>query len=353
MFAIPYSADSRPFLYLELFSVVLILVLAVVGQGTFKYRVIPNWPKLPTGSAFREVAGVCVDSHDSVYVFHRGKHPVMVFDPEGNFLRSWGDETFSLAHNIRLGPDNSLYCIDFGDHTVRKLKPDGSLLMTLGKPGISSNTGAVGFDYRTIKRVAGPFNAPTDVAFEKSSSDLFVADGYGNARVHVFSSGGTLIRSWGEPGERPGQFNVLHAIFMDRQGRLLIADRENSRIQLFTPSGEFISQWNDANRPAAICEDKAGNLFVVEMGYVVESLFPNSRIPSDRQLSPRLTIRSNDGMILAQWGGKDMSSPGNFYVPHSVCIDSQENLYIADCVEDKYIPDRSLYHPVQKFVKIQ
>ncbi len=293
-----------------------------------------------------------MDSDDLVYVFHRGKHPVMIFGQDGGFVGSWGDDLFRLAHNIRFGPDGMLYCADFGDHTVRKLKVDGSLLMTLGQKGIPSDTGAIGFDYRTIKRVAGPFNAPTDIAFGPSS-ELYVADGYGNARVHEFSSYGKLIRSWGEPGDDRVQFHVLHAILLDNHERLLVADRENSRIQFLTPRGDFLTEWIDTNRPAAICEDKEGNFFVAEMGYVEESLFPNSQIPPDRDHFPRLTIRSNDGTILSQWGGKEMSSPGNFYVPHSLCLDSQESLYVADVVEDKYVQDRSKYHPVQKFVKVR
>src|SRR5437016_9755755 len=123
-----------------------------VGSGDYSYEVIADWAKLPPNWSFQDVAGLAVDSKDRVLVFHRGKHPVIVLSREGEVEGSWGDGVFALAHSIRVGPDRMVYCIDYGDHTVRKLSPEGDVLLTLGNPGKPSPTGAVGFDYRTIQR---------------------------------------------------------------------------------------------------------------------------------------------------------------------------------------------------------
>ena len=120
--------------------------------------------------------------------------------------------------------------------------PEGRLLLTLGVSGRPSDTGATSPDYRTVQRGGPPFNYPTNVALSPEG-DIYVSDGYGNARIHRFSPDGRLLHSWGQPGAGPGQFNVPHGIAIDRQGIVLVADRENSRIQRFTPDGEFIDEW--------------------------------------------------------------------------------------------------------------
>ena len=105
-----------------------------LGSGKFRYDVAADWAKLPDGWEFRDVAAVAVDSKDRVYVFNRGEHPMMVFDREGNFLRSWGEGVFHRAHGVHLGPDETLYCTDDGDHTVRKCTLEGKVLLEIGIP---------------------------------------------------------------------------------------------------------------------------------------------------------------------------------------------------------------------------
>src|SRR5207248_8375214 len=107
----------------------------IVGTGDFKYRVTDNWAKLPDGWSFKEVAAVGVDSKDNVYAFNRGEHPVMVFDRDGNFLRSWGEGEYPRAHGVHMGPDDSIYLTDDGGHFVRKCSLDGKLLLEIGVPG--------------------------------------------------------------------------------------------------------------------------------------------------------------------------------------------------------------------------
>src|SRR6266404_4609388 len=243
----------------------------------FGYRPDDHWAKLPPGFGWNEVAGVRVDSHDRVYVFSRGDHPMMVFDRNGVFLNSWGERLFKRAHGLCIGPDDSVYCTDDLDHTVRKFTPDGRLLLTLGTSGKPSDTGATGMDFRTIVRAAPPFHYPTNLALSPEG-DLYVTDGYGNARVHKFSADGRLLFSWGEPGSGPGQFRIPHGIAVDRRGTVYVADRENSRIQLFTPDGRFQAEWTDVARPCQVFIDAAGDVYVAELGFRA-GMWPGTTAP--------------------------------------------------------------------------
>src|SRR2546427_9053106 len=114
-----------------------------VGGGNFSYLPEAHWARLPAGWSFVEVAGVASDSQDRVYVFNRGEHPVIVFDRDGRFITSWGEGIFRRAHGVTIGPDDSVYCTDDLDHTVRKFTPEGKLLLTLGTSGKASETGIV------------------------------------------------------------------------------------------------------------------------------------------------------------------------------------------------------------------
>ena len=163
----------------------------------------------PIGRACRRISlgqrsrAWCIDSRGRVYLFNRGEHPVAIFDAEGNFLTSWGEGVFARPHGITIGPDDAVYCTDDLDHTVRKFTPDGELLLTLGTSGAPSNTGATSIDYRTIARPAGPFHFPTNLSLSPAG-EMYVSDGYGNARIHKFAADGRLLLSWGEPGAGPG-----------------------------------------------------------------------------------------------------------------------------------------------------
>src|SRR4051812_30968660 len=193
---------------------------ATVGRGSHTYRVVGDWAKLPPGWQFRDVAAVAVDKRDQVYVFNRGEHPLMVFDRDGNLLNSWGEKLFKRAHGLHMASDDTLYCTDDGDHTVRKCTLDGKVLLELGIPNRPS-----GF-------MSGePFNRCTHTALSPEG-EIYVSDGYANACVHKFSPGGKLLHSWGECGADPGQFNIPHNIVCDRQGWVYVADRENHRVQI-------------------------------------------------------------------------------------------------------------------------
>lgn len=326
----------------------------VVGAGSYQYAPVPGWPRLPRGWSFVEVVGVATDASDRVFVFSRSEHPVTVFEPDGTFIRSWGEGDFVRPHGITIAADGSVYCTDDRDHTVRKFTPEGKLLLTLGTRGKPSDTGIDGLDYRTIKRPGPPFNLPTNLAIAPDGS-LYVTDGYGNCRVHKFSADGQYQFSWGEPGTGPGQFNLPHGISIDKHGRVFVADRENSRIQVFTPAGEFLAQWTDTARPMQIRFDRQGTAYVCDVGWHA-GLFPWHKPPSDPPRGAYVSVFNPEGMLLARFGGSNNPcAPGDFYAPHDLCVDSQGSLYVGEVVmsaggyQGKVPPT---CHPIQKFVRV-
>src|SRR5438034_6945396 len=333
-----------------------------IGAGDLRYEALVQWESLPAGWSFVEVAGVATDSQDRVYVFNRGEHPLGIFDRDGRFQSSWGEGQFQRPHGIFIGPDDAVYCTDDLDHTVRKFALDGRLLLTLGSSGQPSDTGIIGNDYRTIRRAGPPFNRPTNLALAPDGS-MYVTDGYGNARVHRFAANGRLLFFWGQPGTGPGQFNLPHGIALDRFGRVYVADRENSRVQVFTPEGKFLAEWTDVIRPTQIFIDRRDRVFVVELGWQA-GLFP-WQMPAAPGADAtrladlpgaRLSIFDLEGRLLAKWASEgDPCAPGNFFAPHDICIDSRGDLYIGEVVGSAggnrgMVPPNC--HALQKFVLV-
>lgn len=301
------------------------------SAGAFLYDADEHWADVPTGWNWNEVTAIATDSLDRVFVFNRGEHPVMVFNRDGSFVTSWGEGVFARPHGITIGPDDSVYCTDDLDHTVRKFTPEGQLLLTLGTSGQPSDTGATSIDYRTIRHSSGPFYFPTNVALSADGC-IYVSDGYGNARIHKFSPDGALMFSWGDPGSGPGQFHVPHGIAIDREGIVYVADRENSRIQLFTPTGEFLRERVNIARPCQVTFDAAGNLFVAELGYRA-GMWPGTSAPTKDTTGGRVSVFDCEGELLARWGGgENPTAPGDFFAPHDICVDAHGEIYVAEVV---------------------
>jgi DNA-binding beta-propeller fold protein YncE len=329
-----------------------------IGPHRLEYEVLEGWEQLPEGWSFVEVAGVAVDSRDRVYVFNRGEHPIIVFDKDGRFLDAWGEGVFSSAHGIFIDRHDHVYCADNFDHTVRKFTTDGELLMMLGDPARPADTGfAVGRS--PVQYAGGPFNMVTNVAVS-ASGEMFISDGYGNARVHRFSPSGELLSSWGAPGSGPGEFNLPHSIAVDRGGRVYVADRENNRIQIFSAAGELQTIWDWVNRPDDLFIDEQENLYIAELGWNV----PHKHVPHfcfskhapiGHAPIARVTICDLDGNIQTQIGSYgDPLLPGNFIVPHGIWADSRGDFYVGEVVKasgamDHFAP--LTCHAFQKFIR--
>jgi hypothetical protein len=288
---------------------------SILGAGKFSYEVAGDWAKLPDGWAFGDVAAVAVDKQDRVYVFNRGEHPMIVFDRQGNFLRSWGEGLFARAHGLHIGPDEHLYCTDDGDHTVRKCTLDGKVVLTIGIPG------------KPAPYMGGePFHRCTHTALSPRG-DIYVSDGYGNARVHKYSPDGRLLLSWGEPGCEPGQFNIPHNICSDPDGWVYVADRENHRVQVFDGNGKYEVQWNNTHRPCGLHAGPGRKplFYVGELGPV---LAINREVPN---LGPRISILTHEGKLLARLGDVRAGTRiDQFIAPHGLTVDSRGDLYVGE-----------------------
>ena len=279
----------------------------------FLYEEVTDWARLPAGWTLMEVADVVVDAQDRVYIFNRGEHPLVVLAPDGSFLSAWGEGLFIRPHGLTLGPDGTLYCVDDGGHCIRRCSLDGRLLATMGTPG------------EPAPRHSGqPFNQPTKVAYDPRNGDLYVADGYGNARVHKYSADGRHLLSWGAHGTDPGQFNLVHSIAVDGAGRVYVADRENHRVQVFDDQGRYLDQWNNLHRPCGLHIE--GNL--VYIGQLPTHLAVNADYPN---LGACVTIHDPSGRRLARLGDQHPGEgPGQYTAPHGLAVDSQGDIYVGE-----------------------
>jgi sugar lactone lactonase YvrE len=282
----------------------------VVGSGKYTYEVHEDWARPPEGVDIL-AASVTVDSKDNVYCFSRVKeHPVVVFDREGNFLRSWGAGLFAFPHTIRADKDDNLWLVDRDHAQMMLFTTEGKLLRTIGTKGFRSDTGVAPDDFRSeaykdVTHGGGPFNLPTDIDVAPSG-EMFMTDGYGNARVHKFSADGKHVMSWGEPGSEPGQFRLPHGVWIDRKGRVLICDRENDRVQVFDQNGGLLNVWpTKLIGPAVMYVDDDDIVYIVEHNAGMVSV---------------LTL---DGERLAHWGDPAFRSC------HGIWADSRGDLYVV------------------------
>ena len=307
------------------------------GAGKYQYELVDGWARLPEGWSFVDVGGIAIDREDRVYVLNRSDHPIILLDREGNLVDSWG-EGFKRAHGCCIGPDDSIYCTDDREHIVAKFTRTGQLVMTLGSKGQASDTGyARTFDlWESLSRIVRggpPFNRPTGVSVSPKG-EIYVADGYGNARVHKFSADGKLLLSWGEPGGGPGQFRLPHSVRVDKRGWVWVADRENHRIQIFESNGKFLTQWTNLLRPTDLFIDNDDTVYVSE-------------------LSMRVSIFTIDGALLARWGNPGVKKEDALFLsPHAISVDSHGDIYVGEVSMTHAQIDRGA-RTIQKFARIK
>jgi DNA-binding beta-propeller fold protein YncE len=315
---------------------------AILGGGEHRYRVVENWAKLPEGWEFKDVAAVAVDSKDRVYCFNRGEHPMIVFDREGNFLKSWGEGRYPRAHGIHIDENDILYLTDDGGHFVRKCDTEGKVLLEIGVPGKPQ-------PYMSGK----PFHRCTHTALSPKG-DIYVSDGYGNARVHKYSPDGKLLLSWGEPGTDPGQFNIAHNIVTDAEGWVYVADRENHRVQVFDGNGRYETQWNNMSRPCGLycCKGKKAQFLIGELG---PGMPVNRNMPN---IGPRLSIVDGKGKTLMRLGGEAGPGlePGKFIAPHGLAMDSRGDIYVGEVSYTEFpkaFPDTPIAFRMRSLQKLE
>ncbi|MEA2944889.1 MAG: hypothetical protein QOI40_219 [Alphaproteobacteria bacterium] len=294
------------------------------------YRTVENWVKLPDERKWGQTISIDVDSDGkSIWVFERcggtscdGSDiaPILKIDESGKVVKSIGAGMFVFPHGLHLDRDGNVWVTDGRGkggkgHQVFKLSPDGKVLMTLGKAGVTGD---------------GPdtFNSPSD-ALVAPNGDIFVADGHGgdtNARIVKFAKDGTFIKAWGKKGAGPGEFNVPHRLAMDSSGRLFLADRSNSRIQIFDQDGKFLAEWKQFGRPSGVFIDKN------DMLYVADSESNNAQNPGFKR---GLRIGSaKDGKVTAFIPDpepvKEGTGPGTGSAAEGVAADAAGNVYGAE-----------------------
>lgn len=316
------------------------------GRGNYRYQRADWQAHFPDGWTPVEVNALTIDSQDRLYAFNTGEYPVTVFDRDGQLLGTWGQGRFGHSHGALIGPDDTIYCTDDGNHTVKRFTLDGKLLMTLGKKDQPSDTGYTLVDpegkpifimdaIKTTKRGGPPFNSPTGVALA-SNGDIFVSDGYGNARVHKFSPDGTLLKSWGEPGGAPGEFFVPHGIAVDKDDRVLVVDRHNNRIQIFDTDGNYLTEWTGFELPSDVFIDRDQAVYITE-------------------LMPRLSILDTNGNVLARLDNEGTTKEDPLFVTlHSVTVDSRGDVYVAEVMgiyqNDPFLDTRKT-RMIHKFIR--
>jgi streptogramin lyase len=284
------------------------------------FTVDPSWPRKPAMAKWEAVSGIAVDRKDQVYVYTRGTPPVQVYDAAGNFIRSWGEDTIKSAHHIKIDPEGNVWTADIGYHTVQKFTPEGKLLLTLGTKGVPG-------------RDASHFNMPTDMAITRTG-DIFVSDGYGNARIAHFDKAGKFIKEWGELGSKPGQFSIPHAIAVDSRERIYVADRNNVRVQVFDADGKLLEMWNNLITPWGLCITREDDLWVCGSS-------PMRWRPEDKALGcppkDQVFMKFNSrGKVLQLWtttkGSDGFEKPGECNWVHAIAVDSRGNLYVGDII---------------------
>ena len=294
------------------------------------YRTVESWAKLPDGRKWGQTISVAVDRDGkSIWVFERcggtscdGSNvaPILKFDADGNLLKSFGAGMFVFPHGLHVDRDGNIWATDGRGkegkgHQVFKFSPDGKVLMTLGVAGVTGDD-------------PGFFNAPSDVLVAPNG-DIFVADGHGgdtNARIVKFAKDGSLLKTWGKKGSGPGEFNVPHRLAMDSQGRLFVADRSNSRIQIFDQDGKFLAEWRQFGRPSGVFIDKNDIIYVADS---------ESNVAQNPGFRRGLRIGSaKDGKVTAFIPDpapvKQGSGPGTGSAAEGVAADAEGNVYGAE-----------------------
>lgn len=302
-----------------------------------EYDVVPSWPHRPdhiSGKGW--VSGLAVDAGDHVWFVRKGPDPVQCYTSDGQFVRSWGKGLFDQPHHLRIDPEGNIWIADFGMHVVYKFTADGQLLMTLGTRGEKGDDEA-------------HFNMPTDMAITPTG-DIFVTDGYGNRRVVHFTRAGRFVKTFGTAGPGPGQFVLPHAIVVDSQGKLYIADRNSGRLQVFDQEGRFLDQWSNVIMPWGLSITNSDELWVC--GSSPHWWFRHGVYPEYKdQLFMRFAAT---GRVLQTWAiplgdigtNKDMPDtsqlkPGETVGAHCIAQDSQGNVYVGDIYGEraqKFVP---------------
>ena len=291
-----------------------------IGVGDHTYEWVAGFGARPDGSDLGNTHGqIAVDREGRIYFNTDTKDAVMVYSPAGELLSTWGTEFAGGMHGMSLvteGDQQFIYCAHTGRHEVVKCTLEGEVVWRLGYPAESG----VYKDAREYK--------PTDVAVTPDGR-VYVADGYGKSWVHQFDADRKYVRSWGGNGTEPGQFRTPHGITLDMRGReprLVVADRENGRLQVFDLDGGLRAVVTGLfRRPCSSYVHPDGkHLVVPDLAGRVTLLDERNELVCQLGDQPEAGLRANNGV------GKDKWQDGVFLAPHGAAFDRNGDLYVLD-----------------------
>jgi DNA-binding beta-propeller fold protein YncE len=318
-----------------------------------EYTSVANFLKLPPDVYFGEMAGVAVDSKGDVFVASRGNTTgpaygasatqLLEFGPDGKFMREIGHNLYawSFAHAVKVDRDDNIWIADKGSDMVIKFDPQGRVVMVFGRKQEASDegTGPLKHVNPPLPPVEGMFRQVTDMAWDQAGN-TYISDGYINSRVAKVDKDGAWLKSWGEPGDKPGQFRVPHSIAVDAKGNVYVADRGNRRIQVFDGDGNFLRQITidvpfDSNARAAIgpkpsqTDSGNGTMKAGSPWAICITPGPNQVLFSSDAYPGRIYKLSLDGKVLGYLGesGKQLKQFGWI---HEMACPSENELYVAE-----------------------
>jgi len=314
------------------------------------FQSVPNFLKLPPDIHLGEVAGVAVNSKGHIFVFSRGNSTgpaygasaaqLLQFAPDGRFIREIGHNLYawSFAHSVRIDKDDNIWVADKGSDMVIKFNVDGRISMVFGRKLEASDEGTEPLKHPKppLPPVDGLFRQVTDMAWD-SVGNTYISDGYINSRIAKADKDGNWLKSWGEPGDKPGQLNTPHSIATDAQNNVYVADRGNRRIQVFDTDGKFLRQITiDVPVPAdarpAIGNKPTSNTGTMSPGApwtLCITPGPNQVLFTSDAFPGRIYKLSLDGKVLGVFG-KSGKQLGQFGWIHAIACPSENELYVAE-----------------------
>jgi DNA-binding beta-propeller fold protein YncE len=355
---------KRMVLFFAIFLVAPLGLFAQQSVGEIPFDSVPNFLKLPQNLYFGEVSGVAVNSKGDIFVLSRGNTTgpayaaaaaqLLEFGPNGNFIREIGHNLYawSFAHTVRIDKEDNIWVTDKGSDMVIKFDPEGRVVMVFGRKQEASDEGteALRHPKPPLPPIDGMFRQVTDVTWDPAG-DTFISDGYINSRVAKVDKNGKWLKSFGEPGDQPGQFNTPHSIAADAKGNIYVADRGNRRIQEFDSDGNFIRQIHidvpvpfDAmpaigNKPGPNVQ---GTMAPGAPWTVCITPGPNQVLYASDAYPGRIYKLSLDGRLLGYFGkaGKQLKE---FGWVHEIACPSENELIVGELLN--WRAQKLLLHP--------
>ena len=351
--------------FLAFFLFAPLALLAQQAAPEIPYDSVPNVLKLPPDTYLGEVSGVAVNSKGHIFVFTRGNTQgpayaasaaqLLEFDKDGKYLREIGKNLYawSFAHTVRVDKEDNIWVTDKGSDMVIKFSPDGRVAMVFGRKLEASDEGTEPLRHPKppLPPEDGRFRQVTDVAWD-TAGDGFISDGYINSRVAKVSKEGRWLKSFGEPGDQPGQLNTPHSIAADNQGNIYVADRGNARIQVFDTDGKFLRMikinepFDYANALPAIGNkpgpNATGTMSNGAPWTVCVTPGPRQVLYASDAFPGRVYKISLDGKVLGAFGqsGKQLKEFGWI---HEIACPSENEIYVGELLNWRV--QKLLLHP--------